>query len=85
MPCMQSEVTETSLDCFGSRRVFSLMGFEPPPNQPHTQSVTSPSGYYTTLGEGRVRRAMISLVISTGMSIDRPASTTITQSCRLIA
>ncbi len=47
-------------------------------------SVTSPSSYYTTLGEGRVRRAMISLVISTGMSTDTPASSTIPQSCRLI-
>jgi len=36
------------------------------------------------LGEGRVRRAMISLAISTGISTDRPASSAIPQSCRLM-
>lgn len=46
--------------------------------------VAVPRCCYTTLAEALVRRALTSLAISTGISIDMPASMIIPQSGRLI-
>ena len=63
--------------CYGRENFTAKPGDE-------IQGTFYPQADSLALREGRVRRATISLAISTGISIDTPASIVIPQSGRLI-